>query len=284
MRRVAAVALAVGAMSLVAGPAAAQTGPPSSSFSTSAPGVAAYAALLEEFDYEVEQLRGPLVTADLDRDWTLVLLEPLPSETGGLSAVRSFVSAGGRLIAGGRDPEWVSQIVDRAPSWAPGGASSYSAEAFGLSTVETAGEGSWSGGDGEVLVGDAEEALAVEHPVGEGTVILLADVSPLQNRLLDHADNAAFGLSLAGDSPGPVVFAEGVHGYGPPSGLSALPLRLRWTLGGLAAAVGLWMWGRGRRLGPAEEPQRVLPPPRRAYVEALAATLARARRREGGNR
>jgi hypothetical protein len=36
----------------------------------------------------------------------------------------------------------------------------------------------------------------------------------------------------------------------------------------------------GRRLGPPEQEARMLPPPRRAYVDALATTLARTKRRD----
>ena len=39
------------------------------------------------------------------------------------------------------------------------------------------------------------------------------------------------------------------------------------------------MVARGRRLGPPEPERRDLPPPRRAYVDALAATMARGKRR-----
>jgi hypothetical protein len=37
------------------------------------------------------------------------------------------------------------------------------------------------------------------------------------------------------------------------------------------------MWARGRRLGPPDEPQRALPPPRHEYVNALGGILARTR-------
>ena len=37
------------------------------------------------------------------------------------------------------------------------------------------------------------------------------------------------------------------------------------------------MWSRGRRLGPPDEVERAQAPPRRAYVEAMAAALARTR-------
>jgi len=46
-------------------------------------------------------------------------------------------------------------------------------------------------------------------------------------------------------------------------------------MAGLVLAALVWMVSRGRRLGPATTGARELPPPRRLYVEAVAATLAR---------
>jgi hypothetical protein len=111
-------------------------------------------------------------------------------------------------------------------------------------------------------------------------VILLADPSPLQNRLLGRADNAAFGLSLAGAGHRPAAFLESYHGYGQSSGLRALPLEWKLLLAGLAAATLVWMVSRARRFGPPEKRTRDLPPPRSAYVDALAGILARTHKRD----
>ena len=46
-------------------------------------------------------------------------------------------------------------------------------------------------------------------------------------------------------------------------------------MAGLGLAAAVWLWARSRRLGPPEDETRPLPPPRRAYVDALAGTLAR---------
>ena len=116
------------------------------------------------------------------------------------------------------------------------------------------------------------------HEAGRGRIALLADSSPLQNRLLGEADNAALALALSGR--GPLTFVESVHGYGPARGLAALPARFGWALIGLALAALVFMVARGRRLGPPEPERRDLPPPRRAYVDALAATMARGKERE----
>ena len=106
-----------------------------------------------------------------------------------------------------------------------------------------------------------------------GEIVLVADPSPLQNRLLDEADNATLALALAGD--GPLVFVEGPHGYGTTTGLAALPARFKWALGLLALSALVLIAARWPRLGPPEPPDDPLFPPRRAYVDALAATLAR---------
>ena len=145
--------------------------------------------------------------------------------------------------------------------------------------VRTAGDGRWPrpGRAQRVLAGD-EGTLLLVAPAGRGRIALLADSSPLQNRLLGEADNAALALALSGR--GPLTFVESVHGYGPARGLAALPARFGWALIGLALAALVFMVARGRRLGPPEPERRDLPPPRRAYVDALAATMARGEQRE----
>ncbi len=135
--------------------------------------------------------------------------------------------------------------------------------------IETDGAGVWR-----------DEGLIANRQVGRGTVVFLADSSPLQNRLLGSADNAGFGLALAAPRNRPVAFLESYHGYGTGSGLSALPLSWKLLLAGLGLSALVYMVARGRRFGPPEEEGRSLAPPRREYVDSLAAVVARSRRRE----
>ncbi len=109
-------------------------------------------------------------------------------------------------------------------------------------------------------------------------VVALADPSPVQNAFLAADDNAALALALVGELDRAVLFAEGVHGYGDSEGLAALPRRWRLALAGLGLAAAIWLYARSRRLGPPEDEARPLPPPRWAYVDAVAGTLARTRR------
>ena len=126
-------------------------------------------------------------------------------------------------------------------------------------------------------LGPAASPVLVSARVGAGAVELLADVSPLQNRGLPRADNAALGLDLAGGAQRPVAFLETVHGYGVSRGFGGLPANVRWAVIGLGLTALVAIWSVGRRFGPAEELEIEPAPPRVAYVDALAAALVRAK-------
>jgi Domain of unknown function (DUF4350) len=258
------------------------SGPPSSSYATSAEGLSAYAGLLSSAGHGVTRLRVLPSRAQLSPDETLVLLDPNLLLPGDLSALRTFVAAGGRLIAGGPDPgAWVSQLILDAPVWSSEGQVSSTPvlpvpETSGVGVVQSAGAGSWSNAGATLpALGEPSSPMLTVATVGAGRISLLADSSPLQNRLLAHADNAALGLALAGTPQRPVVFEEAVHGYGGRTGLAALPARWKWTLIGLVSAALLAVAARIRRLGPPQPAAGPALPPRRAHVEALASALAR---------
>src|SRR5204862_7578932 len=81
--------------------------------------------------------------------------------------------------------------------------------------VETAGLSAWrSAGRAQSLLGRGGAVVLAGASVGNGRVLLLADPSPLQNRLLGRRDNAELGLALAGPPGRPVAFLESYHGYG----------------------------------------------------------------------
>jgi hypothetical protein len=249
--------------------------PTSSSLSTARSGLAAYEELLARYGHRIGHQRGALADARLDPTATLVVLDPGDINRNDLANLRRFVLDGGRLVAGGNRPEWLLELAPAdIPGWTPTGARTTTvagADGAPSLTVETDGTGSW------VMAGGRRALTFVPARQG-GAAVFLADASPLHNALLAHADNAAFGLSLAGESERRVVFAEGVHGYGTTSGLAAIPFRWKVALIAVALAALLAMVAAGRRLGPPEDDARRLPPPRRVYVDAVAATLARTRR------
>ena len=254
-------------------------GPASSSFATTPDGAAAYAKLLERYGHPVLQLRAALDEAQLDPAATLVVLDPPALSAEELDAVRAFVAAGGRLVGAGRrvgtlagDPGVRSDgqvhVADNA------GALPF------VERVRTAGEAAWDGArQARVLLGPRRKPFLLEQRIGAGRALLLADSSPLRNRLLDGADNASLGLQLAGPSPRPVLFAESVHGFRESTGIAAIPRRWWWVLGGLGVAALAYALAAARRFGPPEREERELPPPRAALADAVATALAKARPR-----
>jgi Domain of unknown function (DUF4350) len=221
-------------------------GPRSSSYATSPQGDAAFAELLGRVGHPVEQVRSLPHESPPSPGATVFLLDPPAVKTQDLEALRTFVRDGGRLVAAGMSPEAIRELAPSTPRHA------------------------------------RESRRVAVARVGRGRLELLTDSSPLQNRRLGFGDNAAFGLALAGRRNRPVEFLESYHGYGAGSGLSALPLAWKLLLAGLGLAALVYMVARGRRFGPPEEEGRSLAPPRREYVDSLAAVVARSKRRDAG--
>jgi hypothetical protein len=259
-------------------------GPESSTYATAPAGLAAYADLLRDAGHRVERRRRPLADRPRVSEGTLVVLDARavpPAET---RAIARFVRGGGRLVAGGvRLAPWLEPALGRVPERRDAGSGDArplapAPETAGVAVVRTADGGAWRGlGDALPVLGPADGPLAVVKRSGRGRVVLLADASPLQNRGLGAADNAAFALALAGPPGEPVTFLETVHGYGAQTGLAALPERARWALAGLLLAALAFAWSHARRIGPPEEDELPLPPPRGDYVDALAGALVRTR-------
>jgi len=262
----------------------APSGPASSSYATTSTGAAAWAELLERSGHPVGQLRQDLGQAPLDPSSTLVVLGALSLTPSAARNIDGFVRAGGRLVLYAASPGRVlPALIPDPPDWARVSPRAFEPAAgapatSGVERVQSAGAGAWLGGAGQRLLTDGGGgALLITRPLGRGSVELLADPSPVQNRLLASADNAQFAIDLAGSPRRPVVFAEALHGFGVATGIAALPGTFWFVFVGLCLAGGAWALARGRRLGPPEPPARVRQPPRSAYVDALASTLSRAR-------
>jgi hypothetical protein len=233
------------------------SGKPSSSLATAPRGFAAWAELAQRNGVRVVALRDRLRDARLPDGATVVALDVPRLRRADAQALRRFADRGGSVVVGGRRPQRWLDVFASELSWRSDGPRSAT---VGDRRLVLAGHGSWAGG----------ATLVEEHGVA-----LLADSSPLQNARLAEGDNAAFALDLAGR--GPLVFAESAHGYTTARGLSALPRNAKGALVLLLVAALALMLARGRRFGPVEPEARELAPPRVAYVDALAATLARAK-------
>jgi hypothetical protein len=260
------------------------SGPTSSSYATSPEGVQAYADLLAQEGHEVERLRSTVDEVDIDATSTIVMLDPGTVADEEANALHDFAERGGRLIVSLAAPApWLETVIGEPVAWSAGGPVDVRPlvplpEVAGVEAVHAEGTGSWEELAGAVPVlgdGTADGVLLAVASVGSGRVALLADDSPLQNRLLASGDNAALGLALAGATERPVVFAESHHGFGEDIGLAALPSGWKVALIGLGLAAIALVVARGRRLGPPEQTSRDLAPPRIAYVESVAGILAR---------
>ena len=256
-----------------------------SAYATAARGTAAFASLLAGYGHDVTRVRGPISDNPPAPGATAFVLEPDGLTADDTLTLLEFASDGGRLIIGGPSPFYLSNLRDRPPRWQPEGVTAWTdvdPSLSGVHDVEGAGTGSWSArGSGTALVGGSSFSLVTRDRVGRGEILFLADASPLENAFLASGDNAAFGLALAGDAGRPVVFPEGVHGYGAPRGIAAIPDRWKVALVVLAAAALAFVWSRARRFGPADCRARELPPARAEYVRALSDSLERTRDRTG---
>jgi hypothetical protein len=279
----AAIVVAFGVLSEALAPA--PQGPVSSSYATNSQGLAAWAELAQRAGHPVIQQREPLDRARLAANSTVVVLDPdavLHSEGVRLLA---FVKSGGSLLIGGSEPQnALTALFPDPPAWSPNASTralplASAPVLAGVRKVNSAGAGEWTSPEraqGRTLLQtDAGGALLLARRVGRGQLYLLADASPLQNRLLATADNAQLALNLAGAQRRALVFVESVHGYGQSRGLAALPNRWRLAFALLALAALLWIVSRWRGLGPPERLPVSSPPPRRAYVDALALLLRR---------
>lgn len=261
-------------------------GPRSSSYATAGAGLAALAQLVADNGHPVRRLRTTLDGAGLDPAVTLVVADVPQLTPAEVAAVARFVEEGGRLVTAGEGAAALAGALTGdgpRPSTAPATPARPLVpvpEVAGVETVVAEGTGSFdAGAPGAMLpvLAGPEGTLATVAVVGRGRVVALADATPWHNRLLARADNAAFALSAVGERDRPVAFSEVHHGYGRGKGLAAIPGDWKWALSVGLVAVLVAMWAKGRRLGPPELLERALPPPRRAYVDALASVLARTR-------
>lgn len=134
-----------------------------------------------------------------------------------------------------------------------------------------------------LVVADGDAApppmLVGERRVGDGSLVLVADRQLVENDRLADRDNAALAVGLAGR--GRVVALRPRADATAAGGLSP---RVGAVLGLLVLAAIAGLLARGRRLGPAVEPDDDPAPSRSAYVDALAAALARTRDRDAALR
>jgi hypothetical protein len=255
-----------------------RTAPNGSSFATHDDGYKALRQLLEIDGHDVTIARRGFDEVPPDPASTVFVIAGARLSTADQEVLRAFVERGGHLVMAAQ-PLGTLIGADLSTVTDPAGRRTVTYPYPGLEAVdEVAAPNALTFRDPGPLVGAIGApdmpTVGLVH-IGDGVVWAVADPSILANGSLDQADNAALGLVLAGDPVRTVVFTEYVHGFGPITGLASLPSDVQTAIW-LAAIAGIvWMLGRSRRFGPPERPSRPLAPPRAAYVDALAASLAR---------
>lgn len=263
-------------------------GPAGSSYVTTGEGVAAWYELLDRTGRPVSRSRVPL--ARLDPSTTVVVLEPLPQriDETALREMGDFVQAGGRLVVGGVFPEWVREIVGNDLTWTPSPIGlthsiDPAPETGHVDSVAFSSLGAWDtlpNGATVLTADDDGRVSSASLDMGAGRIILIANTTALMNAYIGTADNAAFAIGITGDDDRPVVFSEFVHDFTDEGGLTALPDSWIWAIALGLLALLTYLVAIGRRLGPPEEPDRVFPPARREYLDALGGSLAKTRQPE----
>ncbi|HEV2360625.1 MAG TPA: DUF4350 domain-containing protein [Acidimicrobiales bacterium] len=276
------------------------SGPQSSSLATGDTGYEAWARLLSQYGHHaIGRLTQTIDDSDVPTSDTLVIADPRTLSAGESQTVEDHLRSGGSVVTAGVStaPLLAFLLGSGAPKWDSTPAFDETTlgshpETAGVEEVVTSGlGGSWSTtGDSTPILGPSGDGqfgsttaasgdyLATVTTVGAGRLGMIADSSVFANDDIASKDNAQFGLDVVG--AGGVVFDENAHGYGGGArGFAGLPIRWQWGLAVGLLAVLVWMWSRGRRMGPAELVGRPLPPARRAYVDALATGLARSRPR-----
>lgn len=250
---------------------------PSSTYSAGRFGTKAFAELLRETGFAVEQVRVPVAESPPDPRATVILIAARVDSADEV-ALRSFVSAGGRLVLlGSRFSRSVDPILGLIPAASFADHRVVFPELPATAEVDLPVPVDAYAADAELLplLGSADGVLAGVGSIDEGLVLLFADSRLVENEYVGQADNAAVAVGLVGDPSRPVLILEYPHGFTRAEGLAALPLNWRWALGIAALAAAAWMVGRGRQLGPPDRRHRRLPPPRVEYVNSMASGLAR---------
>ena len=259
-------------------------GPAGSSYVTTASGVAAMFEMYEQLGLHPVRLRDSLLREPMQVDQVLFQINATTVSVEGAeaSAVRDFVTGGGRLILAGPVSEgYLGVLSEDHPVYALGDGIGPVQQVFsdlpasGVATIESdtigviAESRTWT----PLYVDDQGRTLVVVSGLGSGEVYWIADYAFFANSHIALADNASLAVALAdGRQP---VFDETIHGFFNNAGLIPQQWLLAFWLGLVAALVAVVSYG--TRRVPPEEFKRDLAPARAQYVDSMGSLLARAK-------
>lgn len=265
---------------------------PVSGFSTYDTGPNGYRAAYETLRQAgVPVRRFERVLGLLDSDVRTLIVSRYDGEPGAkpldendASALKRFVTGGGRLVAldtdfaGSKDVSPGAGTTSETKS-RDGLAITSNRFTAGVSRVETPVYAifPFSERAGVPLLANDKGVVALAYAYGKGEVVAISAPSIFSNAQLDRADNARFVYDVVAGH-GPVAFDEYVHGYDDSMTLwAALPAPVRAAVWIVAAIVLLALIGANVPFAP---PIALEPPDERdssAYIDAMAALMQRAR-------
>ena len=207
-----------------------------SSYSTASGGGKAAYLLLADAGYKVQRWERPLNDLPPAAGHTLILADPAAAPTRGeRERLRAFLSEGGRVIATGMfagtflpENHSIPDVLG-ASTWKKARALSPSRITRIAPEIVLAPESWWpSYSTAYPLYGDGSRTLVVQYPVGRGEVLWWASSTPLTNAGLKEQGNLEFLIACLGDSKGPVLWDEYIHGYRETLGSSIAHSPVKW--------------------------------------------------------
>lgn len=189
-----------------------------SSYSTASGGAKAAYLLLTQSGYNVQRWERQLI--DLPKGATVILTDPLEGPTREeREGIKSFLSQGGRIIATGMfsgtflpenaaEPDVLFGMPKKFPAVAP---SAITRAAPEITIVPQARWQSYA--TAYALYGEKDQVVVVKYPYGAGEVLWWAAATPLTNAGLKEPGNLEFVLASLGETKGPILWDEYIHGY-----------------------------------------------------------------------
>lgn len=245
--------------------------PDASSYSSAPGGTKIFHAYLSRLGYRVGRLE------EFDRiprsAQTVILVSPFVRfpDSSEIGAMRAWVRQGGRLVLiGSMNTDaheafgfGFSHVASKASVARP---SQPGAFVRGVSRVALRSTARLSASTKSVAyLEDASGPVLEYRRWGRGSVVVLSDSFPITNEGIGRVDHYALAANLVGSAQSEVLFDEFHHGYSTaPGPLGILTPSSRYALIALALACILFLYGWGKRLGPAVARE---PVPQRSVTE-----------------
>ena len=227
-----------------------------STYSTASGGAKAAYLLLSQAGYKIERFEKPLNDLPESQAGTLILADPEePITRQERERLRSFIQAGGRVIATGMFsgtflPENRS-VPDFLGTWKRVSAIAPSEITRAAPEIVITPQARWESYSAAYpLYADGDQILVVKYPYGKGEVLWWAAATPLTNAGLRESGNLEFLLACAGDRKTPILWDEYIHGYRETLGASIAHSPVKWLVLQLALLAMAVLVTFSRRSGP----------------------------------